>query len=346
MRSITTTLLLFMAASLAAQDQPPQPATNAANAAPVVEYARVRSARSHRLSGTIGLGDWLTVDVEHFDKLYADVGGNCAGIVLYLDARPMNGLTPESCSEQSGSVRYILKRTQQNDDAWHWLLGSPTGFTRDITISVGPTNTLALASNVQKFPLRVVPKLPFYIWMALMFAFLIMLIHLCRSTTLIRGTGPAEMAAKSRPFSLSRFQMAYWFFLVVIAYVFVWLITGELDSITESVLGLIGIGAGTALGSALIDANSGASTTPSRGFLADLLDDGSGISFHRFQMFVWTVVLGVIFCVSIYRKLAMPDFNATLLGLMGISSGTYLGFKFPEKTNSETGKTAEPPPQG
>jgi hypothetical protein len=34
---------------------------------------------------------------------------------------------------------------------------------------------------------------------------------------------------------------------------------------------------------------------------------------------------------SAYRFLAMPDFDPTLLGLMGISSGTYIGFKFPEK---------------
>jgi hypothetical protein len=27
----------------------------------------------------------------------------------------------------------------------------------------------------------------------------------------------------------------------------------------------------------------------------------------------------------------MPEFDTTLLGLMGISSGTYIGFKFPEK---------------
>jgi hypothetical protein len=27
----------------------------------------------------------------------------------------------------------------------------------------------------------------------------------------------------------------------------------------------------------------------------------------------------------------MPDFDNTLLALMGVSSGTYLGFKIPEK---------------
>jgi hypothetical protein len=34
---------------------------------------------------------------------------------------------------------------------------------------------------------------------------------------------------------------------------------------------------------------------------------------------------------SVARDLVMPDFDTTLLGLMGISSGTYIGFKFPEK---------------
>src|ERR1700757_4175611 len=53
------------------------------------------------------------------------------------------------------------------------------------------------------------------------------------------------------------------------------------------------------------------------------------MSFHRFQMIVWTLVLGVVFCSEVLTKLGMPNFDSTLLILMGISSGTYLGFKFP-----------------
>jgi hypothetical protein len=43
------------------------------------------------------------------------------------------------------------------------------------------------------------------------------------------------------------------------------------------------------------------------------------------------IVLGIMFSSSVYNKLSMPEFNATLLGLMGISSGTYIEFKLPEK---------------
>ena len=44
-------------------------------------------------------------------------------------------------------------------------------------------------------------------------------------------------------------------------------------------------------------------------------------------MAAWTLVLGIIFVQEVYRGLAMPEFNASLLALLGISAGTYLGLK-------------------
>jgi hypothetical protein len=69
----------------------------------------------------------------------------------------------------------------------------------------------------------------------------------------------------------------------------------------------------------------------SEGFFKDLLQDVNGVSFHRLQMLVWTFVLGLIFLYSVWKRLSMPEFSATLLALQGITAGTYLGFKFPEK---------------
>jgi len=65
----------------------------------------------------------------------------------------------------------------------------------------------------------------------------------------------------------------------------------------------------------------------SSGFIEDILSDAGGVSFHRFQMLAWTVILGLLFMYSVWERLAMPEFSATLLSLMGISAGTYLGFK-------------------
>lgn len=69
----------------------------------------------------------------------------------------------------------------------------------------------------------------------------------------------------------------------------------------------------------------------SKDFLTDILANNEGLSFYRFQMVLFTVILAAIFVVKAASNLVMPDFDPTLLGLMGISSGTYLGFKLQGK---------------
>src|ERR1700682_623937 len=184
--------LLVAAASALAQNVPapasapaPAPTPPAVPGQPVAEYAWVRNAHSHVDTAGVGLGDRMIVEVEHFPKLLADAGGNCSGIVLFLDTLPMN-LTPESCDVQGGTVRFLLVRNDKNDTAWHWLLGNPHGFVRKIRVSVG-TGDLAVVTKLTDFPLRVIPAAPFYIWLVLTLAGAIYFIYLCRSTGLIRG---------------------------------------------------------------------------------------------------------------------------------------------------------------
>lgn len=82
----------------------------------------------------------------------------------------------------------------------------------------------------------------------------------------------------------------------------------------------------------LIDRNKKVLTPQvSEGFFNDILKDVNGFSFHRVQLLVWTLILGLIFLYSVWKSLSMPEFSATLLALQGLTSGTYLGFKFPEK---------------
>jgi len=124
--------------------------------------------------------------------------------------------------------------------------------------------------------------------------------------------------------------MAIWTFLVGGALAFIFIVTWNENTITAGVLVLIGISSGTTLLAATAD---GPNPTPqvTQGFISDLLTDGTGPSFHRYQMLLFTAILAVIFVVKVGSSLAMPDFDATLLALMGISNGTYLGFKLQGK---------------
>ena len=48
-------------------------------------------------------------------------------------------------------------------------------------------------------------------------------------------------------------------------------------------------------------------------------------------MLAITVILGVMFIIHVITTLTMPEFNGSLLTLMGIAGGAYVGFKVPEK---------------
>lgn len=184
--------------------------------------------------------------------------------------------------------------------------------------------------------LRAFPKPWFISWLVLAGALFITLVVAGRRTGLLRVPGPPPVrpagATSDLPkaYSLARTQIAAWFFTVLIAYVLLWMVTGNLDTITPTVLGLLGISAATGLAATIIDTN-GAPTSepapPSSGFLQDLVRENGEATLPRLQICVWTVVLIVIFGVEVYKTLLMPTFNETMLGLMAISGGTYVGFK-------------------
>ena len=141
--------------------------------------------------------------------------------------------------------------------------------------------------------------------------------------------------------------MAVWFVTIIVAFFAIWAVTGATDTLNGTLLALMGLGSGTALGGALVDERRrsqqalthGDTLAPaSVGFFNDLLTDDTGYSLHRVQLAAWTGVLLIVFGASVYSGL--PEFDSTLLGLMGISAGTYLGFKLPEKqTPSTAGRT-------
>jgi hypothetical protein len=322
----------------------------------------------------------------------------------------MSGIVAESSAPRTGdgTLLFHLQRNADNDEILADLLGAPAldgkFFKRPIQVSVGLENGYAIPTNIKNEEFKIIRIRSGLFWVCsigfVLFSYLLLVF--ATKCDMLRDSGPQPTGTnkhgrnKQKPYSLGRCQMAFWFFWIIASFLFIWLITGANDIITASALGLIGIGAGTALGAVTIevgkredtksqlsnleaeklvldreiaelDAQINATPPPaklgelqqtrtakrarlnfvnaqiatlsvaarpheSEGFLKDVLSDVSGsISFHRFQMFVWTVVLGSIFIYSVWYRLSMPEFSAALLALQGISAGTYIGFKIPEK---------------
>jgi hypothetical protein len=353
---------------------------------------------------TVQLQDVIAVKVANLEKLYDSACQNKT-IVLFLNSHPLKSLTPYPPTNPGDKVlNFVLSRTEASKPGWTTILGRPSFDTRDIEVSVGFEDQFPLKPTSAKLPhlnLDIIPTGWFILWCFIFVGMVVLFFISARRSNIIRDGNPIadDVPGVSGTYSLSKSQGAWWFFVIIATYLLIGIVTGDFsNSINSTALILLGIGAGTVLGSAAIDAQKSApadlqaqrdkaaslrveldqldkditenkkkldaSPAPdaaavqqltldldrkqeqkaqklsayrklvrnSEGFLIDILSDANGISFHRFQIFAWTVVLSIIFIKEVYENLAMPTFDTTLMGLLGLSAGTYLGLKIPEPT--------------
>jgi hypothetical protein len=308
---------------------------------------------------------------------------NPSDLLVYLNGMALEGVVPQIDLVQQDKLLYKLERDPANSGnvkVWNSLLAQPQiGNNRSVRVTVGlEGHPFQVDGNIPTIKLRAINPIGITIYSLMMLGLLFGVFQLARYSDLIRDDG-RQPAQGRKTFSLARTQMAFWFLLIVGAYGFIWLASGATDTITASVLGLMGISAATGLAAAAVDSSKKTQAdaeleqlqrqqaslqaeqtqqggafpadkiqqlqdvsnaivqrqrlsqpAQSSGFFDDILSDANGISFHRLQIAVWTVVLGMVFVFSVYNALSMPTFSETLLVLMGISGGTYIGFKIPE----------------
>lgn len=208
--------------------------------------------------------------------------------------------------------------------------------------------------------------------------------YLVPYTNIVRDQGPNPGPSQFKIYSLSRCQMALWFFVVLGSYLLIYSRTSD-TSFSDTALWLMGISFGTAAAAKAVDSGKVAQAASqqdtispkitqakaklealkgavaprseiiateatiselqrrlndaqqavmpqaSESFVTDLLTDDGGAALHRFQMAVWTIVIAGIFIHDVVVNLRMPEFSSQLLALVGLSNGTYVGLKIPEK---------------
>jgi hypothetical protein len=386
-------LIAFLFLGIGAEAAPPRLPRQLCGAKPEVAEVVTPRANPHR---TAYLGDWVTIYICHQDALALDAAKQQKNITLFVNGVD-TGVLAQKVDAVMGTMTFPLDRNQQNKDVWAPLLYDPL-FTRQEELAIsaglhgdGPLPRLA-TSNMKIIFDKLYLEGLMWLWVVLIFAIVVATVLYARNSDMLRD-GP-KVGTVRQTYSLARVQMAWWFVLIVVAYVIIWVVTGDRDTITTSLLGLMGISAVTALAAVAItprgderaaverdrltkvkasaatriqDLDTEIATTadpdakaklellktdaqrevdeaniaiaqvknyyPSKNLWIDLVtDDHGSVALDRFQIVVWTIVLGGIFIASVVWDLTMPEFSATLLALMGISSGTYVGFKIPQKS--------------
>lgn len=362
------------------------------------EVERVYERSSNSPEG--GLGDYILVKVKFLEDLINEQTAKNKNIILYINGLPIKGsnaIIKKDTSSTDSEIEFYLSRKNESKESWDALLRRPDLEERSnkhVTVSVGLEGEREISAPANNFSLIIFTAKTVYQFIFVIVVLLALTIYLGLKTSMLREPIIYHTMESERPYSLALTQMAFWSYLVIASYLALFIITKEFPPITGSVLTLIGISSGTALGSVLInyskvseakdrennlaaernmlqsridEINEALNRTPpplnsaelqrekdtkqmrlfeiiqtkptvpldilytSKGFFKDMLSDSNGISLYRFQIAVWTLVIGYIFIFNVWDNLSMPQFDNTLLALMGISSGTYLGFKIPEQ---------------
>lgn len=171
--------------------------------------------------------------------------------------------------------------------------------------------------------------------------------YLTKETNLKSGTNgnTAEVLA---PYSLSRTQLAIW--ITIIGSVYTYAVFWDdlpLSAINNTALLLMGIAGGTFAAGAILDTTEIQQKVTrhqdqdvNSNFFKDILSDGNGISIHRFQNVVWTVIAIFVYFYKYGNPIpgapvGLPELDNTLLALTGISSATYIILKTRENVGQK-----------
>jgi hypothetical protein len=183
------------------------------------------------------------------------------------------------------------------------------------------------------------------------------------SSTVAKANDPLERI--SPPLSLSRTVTLWWFSIVTGSLIYALCLTRTIEVLNDTLIALLGIPVFVAVGATLVDrstpndstldtslANAIVNAGPgndasvqqsyraavaagliSKDIRSDLLAEQPDGTYdpHRIQLLLFSLLFGFIYVSKLNPLVALPYFPAPVLTLLGISSGTYLGFKVASK---------------
>jgi hypothetical protein len=307
------------------------------------------------------LGDHLYVGFQNLKAWMDSNPDGVSDIALVLNGQVIRGIPSSGPDDTYKYLKFDLVRLEDEQEAskqnrleWNTLMSDLRG-DKVLHIRVATKGNPPFWGPEETVAFQVLPR---YSWavLILLLVLLVCFIVLAKRSDILRDSPSVNGVKQS--YSLARCQMAWWFFLVAASYCYLWTMLNNRDSLTQGVLILTGVSAGTGLAAAVIDANkrqqrdqleqeknqltaslpslssefsaaapgSAAAAqlaaeqqqkrarlievtsnlavlpspiTKSEGFFPDILRDETGISFHRFQMMAWTIILGIVFVASV-----------------------------------------------
>jgi hypothetical protein len=232
-----------------------------ADSAPVAGSKPVITALSDRYCNTehlmLGLDDDLGVGLSQAGAVDAST------FVLFLNGREAISAGGNATYDQFHKrLIFHLQRDPANVAAWTRILGAPTALHQPVSVALGvatketphPQPSIVGKDGAEpSFDFRMISAWRLTIAILVIGAILALVWGNARRTAILKDNLVPQIEPARQPYSLGRWQMAFWFSLIIAAYLFLFILLDDYNTISQQALVLMGISGATAFAAIEID---------------------------------------------------------------------------------------------
>jgi low affinity Fe/Cu permease len=284
--------------------------------------------------GVVPLAAELTVQVRCLQAWLDDHQGQgtCDDKVrLVLDGQRLDSLPPTRCGFDddgtTASIEFRLKGLDRTDPSWKYLMRTRGAlWTDSFAASLSWEGEEPIQEREDAVHLALLELASVAVGGLVVLFVAALLVALARRTNLLKEWAriEGEEDAHRWAWSLARTQAAWWFFVTFAVWMFLSIAEGRLVAFTDGAVGMLALSSGTLV----VGGSATAPVKPKEArFWGDLVYLDTGPSLSRLQNVVWTLVFGFGFAWMSVRDLSMAEITTTMLTLMGVVNGAYVGAK-------------------
>lgn len=209
---------------------------------------------------TVGLNDVLWVIVSTAAQQAPAAQVDPTQYALLLNGHELQGIEPAVYDSSRHALGFRLTRVNANRAVWTRLLGSPTSLSRQVDVSlrrVGAGEDVSApipgVAGSGTFQLRIMSGLQLAIGTIVAICVILLVLGHARRGATLRDSLLPQLEPKRQTYSLGKCQMAFWFVLIFVSFVFLYIILWDYNTVSGQALWLMGISSATALCSIGVD---------------------------------------------------------------------------------------------
>ncbi|HLP17788.1 MAG TPA: hypothetical protein VK470_16105, partial [Bacteroidota bacterium] len=188
----------------------------------VCEVMSVSSGNDSRKDAA-ALGEAIVFRIRNLGTLIDHAAKERSALVVYVDGMPLKGISPSAIVREQDEIAFTLLASGPARELWTKYLsirGRDHFFTQDVAVTVGLENgkfSASMPAQTPNFSLVLIRR-PLFFFCAVLAVLLLLLFHIVAYKSDLLRDGGLDPATGRKPYSLSRTQMALWFFVVTVSF--------------------------------------------------------------------------------------------------------------------------------